>query len=101
MTYKYTAYTSDKQIVAGTIEAASAGMAAETLYRAGYPRILSLKKVPPKASLETLIPTFFGIKPQDVIDFSHQMATLLDSGIALVTARHLLEGQTSKSAVRK
>ena len=76
-------------------------MAAETLYRAGYPRILSLKEVSPKASLETLIPTFFGIKPQDVIDFSHQMATLLDSGIALITALHLLEGQTSKAAFRK
>ncbi len=101
MTYKYTAYTSDKRIVAGTIEATSANTAADTLYKAGYARILSLKEVHPKTSLEKLIPTFFGIKPQDVIDFSHQMATLLDSGIALVSALRLLEGQASKSAFRK
>ena len=101
MGYQYTAYTLDKRIVQGTIDATSESMAEEALYRTGYHRVLSLKEVRPGLSLEKLMPTFFGIRAQDVIDFSRQLATLIESGIAILTALQLLAGQASKAALKK
>jgi len=101
MAYRYTAYTLDKQIMKGTIDATSERMAEEALYQAGYERILSLKEVHPRLSLEQLLPTLFGVKTQDVIDFSRQLATLTESGVSILTALQLLEGQASRAAFRK
>lgn len=99
--YQFTAYTMDKRVVKGRIDAASENMAEETLYHAGYQRILSLREVRPPLSLETLIPSLFGTKPQDVIDFSHQLATLIESGVSLLTALELLKGQAPRPAFQK
>lgn len=101
MGYQYTAYTLDKRIVQGIIDATSENMAEEALYRVGYHRVLSLKEVRPGLSLEKLMPTFFGIRAQDVIDFSRQLATLIESGIAILTALQLLAGQASRAALKK
>ena len=101
MAYKYKAYTNDKKIVQGMIEVTSESLAEGALYRAGYQRILSLKEVTPGLSLEKLVPTLFSVKSQDVIDFSNQLATLVESGISLHTALQLLEGQTHKPALKK
>ena len=101
MAYQYVAYTLDKQITKGTIDAASERMAEEALYQAGYHRILSLKEVHPGLSLEKLLPTLFGVKTQDVVDFSRQLATLLESGVSIVTALQLLEGQASRAVFRR
>jgi len=101
MAYKYKAYTSDKRIVQGTIEVTSESLAEGALYRAGYQHILSLKEVPPVLGLETLIPTLFGVKTQEVIDFSNQLATLIESGITILNSLQLLEGQTSKKSMKK
>jgi type IV pilus assembly protein PilC len=101
MAYKYTASTMDKRIVQGTIEVTSESLAEGALYRAGYQHILSLKEAPAGLSLDRLMPTLFGVKTQDVIDFSNQLATLIESGITLLTALQLLEGQTSKPAFKR
>ncbi len=101
MGYQYTAYTLDKRIVQGRIDATSESTAEEALYQAGYHRILSLREVHPRLSLEQLLPTFFGVKKQDVIDFSRQLATLIESGVTILTALQLLEEQTSRTALRK
>ena len=101
MTYLYRTYTLDKRIVQGTIDAASESMAEEALYRAGYQRVLSLEEVRPGLSLGKLLPTLFGVKTQDVIDFSRQLATLIESGVTILTALQLLEGQASRAALRK
>jgi type IV pilus assembly protein PilC len=98
MAYKYQAYTSDKKIVEGTIEVTSESLAEGALYRAGYQRVLSLREVSPGLSLERLLPSLFGVKTQEVIDFSTQLATLVESGISLVTALELLKGQSKKKA---
>jgi len=101
MAYQFKAYTLDKRIVKGTIDAASEIMAEEALYRAGYNRVLSLKEIRPGLSLEQLIPTFFGVKAQDVIDLSRQLATLIESGVTILTALQLLEEQAFRAAFRK
>ena len=93
MAYKYTAYTNNKKIVEGTIEVTSESLAEGALYRAGYQNILSLQEVPPALSLERLIPTLFGVKLQETIDFSNQLATLIESGITILNSLKLLQQQ--------
>ncbi len=101
MAYHYRAYTLDKRIVQGTVDATSESMAEEALYRAGHHRVLSLREVRPGLSLERLLPTLFGVKTQDVIDFSRQLATLIESGVTILPALQLLEGQASRASLRK
>ena len=101
MAYQFKAYTLDKRVVQGRIDAASESMAEEALYRAGYNRVLSLREIRPGLSLEQLIPTFFGVKAQDVIDLSRQLATLIESGVTILTALQLLEEQSFRAAFRK
>jgi type IV pilus assembly protein PilC len=101
MAYQFKAYTRDKRVVQGTIEAASEIMAEEALYRAGYQRVLGLKQMRPGLSWEQLLPTLFRIKTQDVIDFSRQLATLIESGITILTALQLLEEQAFRPVFSK
>lgn len=100
MNYHYTAYTADKQVVEGTIEAASGENAEESLYQAGFKYILSLNVKPPPLTVDRLLPTFFGIKRQDIVDFSRQLAAFVGSGISLPTALQLLQDQATKPALR-
>jgi type IV pilus assembly protein PilC len=101
MAYRYKAYTPDKKIVEGTIEVTSESLAEGVLYQAGYQHILSLEEVTPELSLDRLIPTFFGVKTQEVIDFSNQLATLIGSGISILSSLQLLKGQTHKKALKR
>jgi type IV pilus assembly protein PilC len=99
--YQFTAYTLDKKIVQGNIDATSENMAEDALYRAGYQSILSLREIRPPLSLATLLPSFFGVKSRDVIDFSHQLATLIESGVSILTALKLLREQSPRAVFRK
>jgi type IV pilus assembly protein PilC len=101
MAYKYQAYTSEKKIARGTIEGASEKLAEAALYRAGYERVLSLEEESPKLSLASLVPTLFGVKGQEVIDLSNQLATLAESGISLLTSLQLLGGQAAKKPLKR
>jgi type IV pilus assembly protein PilC len=76
-------------------------MAEEALYRAGYPRVLKLREISTGPNLSRLLPTLFGIKAQDIIDFSNQLAALIEAGIPIVTALRLLEEQAPKARMRK
>jgi type IV pilus assembly protein PilC len=101
MAYKYKAYTTDKKFAEGTIEVTSENLAEGVLYRAGYEHIISLREITPGLSLEQLIPTLFGVKTQEVIDLSNQLATLIESGITILTSLQLLEGQIPKKALKR
>ena len=101
MIYAYTAYTADGKTVKGTIDGTSEVVAEDALYQAGYQRILSLVEVRPKTSIRQLMPSFFGVKGGDVIDFSRELATLIESGVNILNALQLLEDQSTNSAFRK
>lgn len=101
MIYQYRAYRSDKQVSSGTIEAASEGMAERALYEAGFQYVLSLQVSPPRRSLHSLLPTLFGVKSQDIIDFSRQLATFVTSGFSLLFSLQLLEEQITKPAMKE
>jgi type IV pilus assembly protein PilC len=101
MVYRYRAYTLDKRIVQGTIDAASERTAEEALYQAGYQRVLKLREISHGLTLSRWLPGLFGVKTEDVIDFSRQMAALIESGIPILATLRLLEEQAPTKALRK
>jgi len=101
LTYRYEAYTRQGKLVKGTIKATSEIAAERLIIGKGYNPI-QLAVAPSMFSLEEAFPTFFKIKPRDIIVFSRQLATLLRSGISLLPALEILQGQAATSrAFRK
>jgi type IV pilus assembly protein PilC len=99
--YEYTAYTADRKTIRGKIDGTSEAMAEDALYQAGYQHILSLTEVRPKPSLRQMMPSFFGVKSSEVVDFSRELATLIESGVNILNALQLLEEQTPNSTFKK
>ncbi|MFP3975384.1 MAG: type II secretion system F family protein [Chloroflexota bacterium] len=100
MAFEYVVYAPGKGMVKGAIDVASEDMAEETLEKAGY-RVISLKPVKDGRRIRELFPTFFGVKSKDMLAFSGQLATLIESGIPLVTALHLLGEQVESKPLRE
>ncbi|MDD5093955.1 MAG: type II secretion system F family protein [Dehalococcoidia bacterium] len=100
MEYKYIAYTNDKKLMKGTISGVSEAAATQALITQGYqPITLEVRAGLP--SIEEAFPSFFKIKPREVIMFSRQLATLLDAGISIVPAIQLIQEQTSNRMFKK
>jgi type IV pilus assembly protein PilC len=96
VTYRYVASTGQGRLVKGNIKATSETAAERLLIGKGYvPERLEI--APSMFSLEEAFPTFFKVKPRDVIVFSRQLATLLRSGISLLPALEILQGQVASS----
>ncbi len=94
MAYRYTAYTSTGEEVTGLLDVATEEAAERILWDSDL-TIVSLQEARRRANLAELMPTYFGPKPKDVILFSRQLATLVESGIALLPALQLLTEQVS------
>jgi len=101
MIYKFDASKADRQVFSGTIEALSEKMAEEALYHAGYKYVLDLKPKRAPQSLAKSIPTLFGVKTVDIIEFSRQLAAFLDSGSSLRLGLELLRDQSDKAAMKE
>jgi len=100
VSYRYEATTSQGGLVKGTIKATGEIDAERLLIGQGY-HPLSVDVVPSMFSLEEAFPTFFKVKPRDVVVFSRQLATLLRSGISLLPALEILGGQVTTSRAFK
>ncbi len=94
--YQYKAYTLDKQIIEGVIDAPSEYLAEERLHEAGYNHILTLKATSQPFSLERLFPRLFSVQKSDIIDFFSQLATLIDARVPFVQALWILSEQTKR-----
>jgi len=100
VSYRYEAATSQGKLVKGTIKATGEIEAERLLIGQGY-RPVSVEVVPSMFSLEEAFPTLFKVKPRDVTIFSRQLATLLRSGISLLPALEILQGQVTSSRAFK
>lgn len=100
MIYQYQAYRSDKQIALGTIEADSEKLAEEALYEAGFQYVLNLRARPARQGIRQLVPSLFGVKKQDIVDFSRQLASFLESGSSLIASLQLMEEQIGEAALK-
>ena len=93
MLYKYVAFAPSGEQVTGTVDAANEDIAERTLWDWHY-KVVMLQPVKPRPRLDQLIPSLFGVKPREVINFSRHLATLVESGIALLQAIELLQNQS-------
>lgn len=100
VSFRYEALNFQGRTVKGTIKALGEIEAERQLIDQGY-RPINVEIVPSMFSLEEALPSFFKVKPRDVIIFSRQLATLLKSGISLLPALDILAGQVTTSRVFK
>jgi type IV pilus assembly protein PilC len=100
MPYTYVAYTKAGERVQGVLNVPSEAAAEEALWRQEYV-IVSLRQARPKADLTGLMPSLFGVKSRDLIVFSRQLATLLESGITILSGLQMLAEESSSKALQK
>lgn len=96
-TFQYIAYTPQGERVQGRVDASSEHKAEETLWKLNY-TVISLKEVQGHGA-----GLFSGgrIKTRDLIVFSRQLATLIESGIPIVRALQLLQEQVSSKRLSR
>ncbi len=99
MNYRYEAFDKNGQRQTGIMVSPNETAAEDALWQQGL-TIVRLSPAKPRVSLRTLFPSFFGVKRQDLIIFSRQMATLIESGIGILTGLQLLL-QSSRRALRE
>ncbi len=99
MSYRYVAFDQRGQRVEGRIDVPNELVAEEALWEEGL-TVARLTPARSKRTLATLFPTFFGVKRQDLIIFSRQLATLLSSGVNILRALRLLADQANRRAMR-
>ncbi|MBI3941945.1 MAG: type II secretion system F family protein [Chloroflexi bacterium] len=99
MPYRYVAYTTNGELVRGVVQAPTEEAAEETLWKSNY-TVVSLKASRPRPGLTELLPSFFGVKRRQIIIFSRQVATLIESGIPILRSLRLLHGQTDGKAMK-
>ena len=101
MDYTYVAYTEDNKIINGAVGASTEKAASDYLVKQGY-RVLSLKtKKPISLDVGKFFSTGSKVKQDAIILFAREMATLIDSGVSVVTALELLQGQSTNERMKK
>jgi type IV pilus assembly protein PilC len=98
--YRYEATVGQGRVVKGKIKASGEIEAERLLIEQGY-HPMKVEVVPSMWSLEEALPTLFKIKPQDVVVFSRQLATLLRSGFSLLPALEILRAQVTTARAFK
>lgn len=99
MNYRYVAFDQAGRRVEGWYEAPDESAAEEALWQQGL-TVARLHAARRRTALHELFPTFFGVRRNDLIVFSRQLATLLSSGISILQALQLLADQSSSQALR-
>lgn len=105
MAIRYVAYTREGQRVAGTLTVDSEAAAEEMLWRSDLV-VVSLQRTRQKGgavtpTLARLLPTLYRPKAKDVVGFTRDLATLLESGIALHTSLRILQDRVGNPLLRE
>ncbi|HTY82211.1 MAG TPA: type II secretion system F family protein, partial [Dehalococcoidales bacterium] len=99
--YQYKAYSPERKLVEGTIDASSESMAEEFLRKAGYADVLTLKEKAANQSFLSYFRLHRNVKKTDIVELFQQLATLIDSRMPVVQALSLLADQTPHSELKK
>ncbi len=97
MEFEYVAYTGSGERVKGSLDAAAETGAEEILWSLGY-TIVTLREK--RGSSQTIFGIGMRIKADDLVVFSRQLATLIESGISLTRSLELLETQIGNKRFR-
>jgi type IV pilus assembly protein PilC len=99
VTYTYIAVTPSGERVEGRLDALSEDAAERLLWDSGY-RVIRLRTVWNPPRLDAVLPSIFAVKPNEIVTFARQMATLVESGIAVLPALELLQRQARPALAR-
>jgi len=97
--FRYMAIDATGNEARGLLEAETEGAAERALWDRGL-TIVNLEQVAAPLNLATILPTFLGPKRQDLVIFSQQLASLIDSGVSLVPALDLLSDEVTSQPLR-
>lgn len=100
MQFKYVAYDSAGEITTGVVDADSPDTAEEILWQSEL-TVGKLTRVGRKVTLDEILPTIFGVKRQDVVNLSRDLASLIASGIPLLAALRMLRDQAGKASLKR
>ena len=100
MEYKYVAYKPSGEMVKGIVEADSEQRAEEKLWKSEM-TILTLKEKKASTSLKEQLPSIFGVKRPDIVNFSRDLNALLSSGIGIYPALTMLHERATKASMKK
>jgi type IV pilus assembly protein PilC len=100
MIYKYEAYNKDKKIIRGSIESSSEDAAEGILYRAGFDRIIRLKEANSSANWRQSLAGKPKVSQQALLDFTNELAIMLESGLSLHVALKQMEKMSSSRSLR-
>jgi type IV pilus assembly protein PilC len=94
--YKYVAKNKDAQTLSGSLEA-KAQSEAEGILRSMNLIIISLRETQAKGPLKKKLAGRVGL--DDLVIFSRQLATMIDSGMTLVASLDILRSQTESKVL--
>ncbi len=100
MPYRYLALSPDGAEQHGLLQVESEAAAERALWSRGW-TVVRLRPTAAGFDLARWFPTFFGPRRRDVIVLSQQLATLIDSGIAIVPALELLTEEAGQGPLRR
>lgn len=100
MQFRYQAYNREKKIVRGKLESASLEIAEGMLYRAGFERIIKLQKAGPTIDWRRIFIGQPKVGKQALLDFTNEMALMIESGLSLQASLAYLEQQNSNKAFK-
>ena len=101
MIYRYEAYNNKEgKTVRGTIEGASEELAEGILYRAGYDRIISLKGTDQAFDWRKLVLGSPKVSQQALLDFTNELAIMIEAGLSLQNALGQLEKQSTERSMK-
>ncbi len=101
MDYSYTAYNKERKVIKGKVSAANEQVALGLLNNSGY-QVIKIQIAQPFMNLGKVNFNFSPkVKLSDVLFFSRQLAILVESGIDIMRALELLQGQTNNTTLRK
>ncbi|MCD6567210.1 MAG: type II secretion system F family protein, partial [Dehalococcoidia bacterium] len=100
MDFQYVAYTENRKMVRGKVDASSEAAALSLLGGSGY-RVVSLKQVTPFVNLGKLNINLSPINPHEIVMFSRQLALLVETGTDVVSALELLQEQIANRDLRR
>ena len=100
MEFRYEAQKVSGETIKGVIEADSLARAEELLWRSNL-SIINIKKQLSMFSLRQAMPSLFGVKRKDVINFSRDLSTMLNAGLPMLRSLDILYRQTKKVALKQ
>jgi len=98
--YRYTALNAKGKLIKGTVKALNEGLASNMIAERGH-NLVSIQVIPAWYSLDQMLPSLFAVKPQEVINFSRQLATLLEAGISILPAIESVRQQASSRGLKR